>query len=75
MFVKDSIFEASSPTRHTTELAKLLKTLFPNTIAFVVYTDGETGHNCKHMSVRLCLLALFLELGLDNMVVMHTASA
>ena len=73
VFLKDSIFEASSPTRHTTELSRLLKRIFPNTAAVVMYTDGGPGHNCKHMSVRLGLLALFLELDLDTMAVMRTA--
>ena len=73
MFLKDSIFEASSPTRHTAELSRLLKRIFPNTAAVVMYTDGGPDHNCKHMSVRLGLLALFLELDLDTMVVMRTA--
>ena len=73
MFLKDSIFEASSPTRHTAELSRLLKRIFPNTAAVVMYTDGGPDHNCKHMSVRLGLLALFLELDLDTIVVMRTA--
>jgi hypothetical protein len=73
VFLKDSIFEASSPTRHTAELARLLKKMFPNTAAIVLYTDGGPDHNCKHISVRLGLLALFLELDLDTMVVMRTA--
>ena len=38
-----------------------------------MYTDGGLDHNCKHTSVRLGLLALFLELDLDMMVVMRTA--
>jgi len=70
--LKDSIFEASSPTRHTTELGRRMKKMFPNAVAVVMYTDGEPHHNCKHMSVRLGLLALFLELDLDTMVAMRT---
>jgi hypothetical protein len=73
VFLKDSIFEASSPTRHTTELAWLLKKMFPNTAAVVLYTDGGPDHTCKHILVRLGLLAMFLELDLDTMVVTRTA--
>ncbi len=62
MFLKDSIFEASSPTRDTAELAMLLKNKFPNVVALVVYTDGGPDHNNKHTSVRLGLLSLFIEL-------------
>jgi hypothetical protein len=39
VFLKDSIFEASSPTRHTTEITRLLKKVFPNAAALVMYTD------------------------------------
>ena len=73
VFLKDSIFEASSPTRHTTELARLMKKMFPDAVALIMYTDGGPDHNCKHTSVRCGLLALFLELDLDTMVVMRTA--
>ena len=34
---------------------------------------GGPDHNCKHTLVRLGLMALFLELELDTMVVMRTA--
>jgi hypothetical protein len=48
--------------------------MFPNVVAVVMYTDGGPDHNCKHTSVRMgLLLALFLELDLDTMVVMRTA--
>ena len=73
IFLKDYIFQASSPTRHTTELGKLIKKMFPSAVAIILFTDGGPDHNCKHTSVRLGLLALFLELDLDTMVVMRTA--
>ena len=38
----------------------------------IVYTDGGPVHNSKHTSVTLGLLASFLELDLDTMVVMRT---
>ncbi len=73
VFLKDSILQASSPTRHTTELGRLIKKMFPNVVAVVMYSDGGPDHNYKHTSVRLGLLALFLELDLDTVVVMRTA--
>ena len=73
VFLKDSIFQASSPTRHTAGLARLMKKMYPEAVPVIMYTDGGPDHNCKHMSVRLGLLALFLELDLDTMVVMRTA--
>jgi len=69
VFLKDSIFEASSPTRHTTELEKLMKDVYPNVVALAIYTDEGPNHHCKHTSVRLGLLSLFMELDLDTMVV------
>jgi hypothetical protein len=74
VFLKDSIFEASCPPRHTAELGRLLKGKYSNALAVIMYTDGGSDHNCKHTSVRLGLLALFWELDLDTMVVMCTAS-
>ena len=73
VILKDSIFEASSPTRHTAELGMLIKKLYPSAAALIVFTDGGPDHNNKHMSVRLGLLALFLELDIDTMLVMRTA--
>ena len=73
VFLNESIFEAFSPTMHITELARLLKKLFPNTTAVVLYTDEGPDNNCKHISVRFGLLLLFLKLDLDTMVVMRTA--
>ncbi len=55
------------------ELGKLTKTMYPNTVALVIYIDGGPDHNCKHTSVKLGLLSLLLELDLDTMVVMQTA--
>jgi hypothetical protein len=47
--------------------------MYPNAVAMIIYTDGGPDHNNKHTSVRLGLLALFLDLDLDTMVVMRTA--
>jgi hypothetical protein len=47
--------------------------MHPNAVAMIIYTDGGPDHNDKHTSVRLGLLALFLDLDLDTiMVVMRT---
>ena len=47
--------------------------MFPFAVTIILYTDGGPDHNCNHTSVRFGLLALFLELDLDTMVVMRTA--
>ena len=67
--MKNSVFEAQSPTRHATELGKTMKAVYPIAVALVIYTDGGPVHNCKHTSLRLGLLSLFMELDLDTMVV------
>ncbi len=72
VFLKDLIFQASSPTRRTIELGRLMYKMFPEAVAVIMYTDGGPDRNCKYMSMRLGLLALFLELDLDTMVVMRT---
>jgi ABC-type transporter Mla maintaining outer membrane lipid asymmetry permease subunit MlaE len=51
VFLKDSIFQASDPTRHTAELGRQLKTMYPNAVAIIIFTDGGPDHNCKHTSV------------------------
>ena len=73
IYLKNSIFQASSPTRHTAELGMLIKIMYPSADALILFTDGGPDHNNKHISVRLGLLALFSELDLDTMVGMRTA--
>jgi hypothetical protein len=71
VYLKDSIFQASSPSRHTTELRMLIISMFPSATAMIVFTYGGPDYNCKYTSVRLGILALFLELDLDIVVVMR----
>ena len=73
MYIKDSIFQASSSTRHTAELGMLIKSMSPFTTAMLVFPNGGPDHKCMHTSVRLGLFALFLELDLDTVVVMRIA--
>ncbi len=73
VFLKDSIFHVLSPTRHTAELGMLMKKEYLSASTLILFTDGGPDHNNKHTSVRLGLLALFLELDMDTMVVMRTA--
>ena len=47
--------------------------MYLNAVAMIIYTDGGPDHNNKLTSVWLGLLALFLDLDLDTMVVMRTA--
>ena len=72
IYLKDSIFQASSPTRHNAELGMLIKKMYPFAAALIMFTYCGPDHNNKHTSVRLGLLSSFLELDLDTMVVMRT---
>ena len=54
-------------------LASVLKKMYPNAVAMIIYTHGGPNHNNKLTSVRLGPLALFLDLDLDTMVVMRNA--
>ena len=48
------------------ELGRLMKKFYPDAVAVILYTDGGPDHNWKHVSVKLGLLALFMELDLDT---------
>ncbi len=52
----------------------LIKKMYPSAVALIVFTYGGPYHNNKHTSVRLGLLDLLLELDMDTMVVMRTAT-
>ncbi|CAB3998966.1 Hypothetical predicted protein [Paramuricea clavata] len=70
---KDSILKPSSPLRHTTELAEILKlrgTVHP---VLLLYTDGGPDHRTTYMSVKLSMIALFRSLDLDMLVALRTA--
>ncbi|XP_064646150.1 uncharacterized protein LOC135499336 [Lineus longissimus] len=73
---KDSIFKPSSALRHAAELAEILKTrgegTYPTPV-LLIYTDGGPDHRCTYMSVKLAMIALFLELTLDVLIALRTA--
>jgi len=73
--LKDSVFQASSPLRHMAELATVLSKQYAqkDLAAAFIFTDGGPNHNCKHLAVQAALLALFLLLGMDTMVVLRTS--
>ena len=73
VFLKDSKFQASFPTQHPAELGMLMKKFYSYADALILFTDGGPDHNNKHTSVRLGLLALFLELDMATIVVIRTA--
>ena len=70
--LKDSVFQASSPLRHMAELLPLLKTEDRRPDALLMFTYGGPDRNCKHLSVQMALLVLFLMGGMDTIVVLRT---
>jgi hypothetical protein len=60
--LKDSLFQPSSPLRHSAELAAKLKKRYAqeDIAAMFMFTDGVPDHNCKHISGQVGLLALIL---------------
>ncbi len=71
--LKDSILQASSPLRHVVELIPLIKEKDGYLAALLLFTNGGSNHNCKHLKVQTALLALFFMGGMDTMVLLRTA--
>ena len=70
--IKDSVFEASSPYRHGTELSALLSSQGNNNPVMFIYTDGGPDHRVNYLSVQLTFICLFLIHDLDYLVAVRT---
>ena len=70
--IKDSVFEASSTYRHTTELNNLLTTQNDSNPVLLLYTDGGPDHRVNFLSVQLSYIALFLTRDLDYLAAVRT---
>lgn len=73
MLFKDTIFEPSSPSRHSAELANILKDSSVDYPVLFLYTDGGPDHRITYLSVKLTLIALFRYLDLDYLCACRTA--
>ena len=72
--IKDAIFQASSPKRHTAELKKLLRAASDQANPILcLYTDGGPDHRNTYLSVQISLISLFIDLDLDMLVAARTA--
>ena len=69
--IKDSVFQASSPKRHASEIYQYLKNQDDNELLFL-YSDGGPDHNLTFLYVQLSLIGLFLALDLDCLVAVRT---
>lgn len=70
--IKDSVFEASSPHRHGTELSALLHSQGNKNPMMFIYTDGGPDHRVNYLSVQLTFICLFLIHDLDYLVAVQT---
>ena len=71
--LKDSVFQHSTPNRHSCELCKILQSRsFSKPILFI-YSDGGPDHRLTYWSVKLSLISLFLKLDLDYLCAARTA--
>ena len=70
---KDAAFEPSSPIRHVAELESLVRIKSETHPILFLYSDGGPDHRVTYTSVKLALIALFLELNLDYLCAARTA--
>lgn len=70
IMLKDSVFEPSSPLRHSTELAAIIEQRAPEKPVLFVYSDGGPDHRITYLSVKL---SLFVKLDLDYLCAARTA--
>ena len=73
MLFKDAIFEPLLPSRHSAEVANILKDSSVDYPVLFLYTDGGPDHRITYLSVKLTLISLFRYLDLDYLCVCRTA--
>ena len=73
VMLKEGAFEPSSPARHSTEMATIIKQKVPNHPILFIYSDGGPDHRLTYLSVKLALIALYLKLDLDYLCAARTA--
>lgn len=70
---KDAVFQASSPLRHACEIHSTLLRRIGDKSIVLIYSDGGPDHRLTYVSVKLSLIALFLNLNLDMLIACRTA--
>ena len=70
---KDAAFEPSSPIRHAAELVSVLRSKSLTHPVLFLYSDGGPDHRVTYTSVKLALIALYLDLNLDYLIAARTA--
>lgn len=76
VIVKCSIQQPSKPFRHAAELAQVLRRQFPDKMPCIVIMRSDAGpdRNTRRAAVQVSLLALFLNLDCDYMLVAMNAA-
>lgn len=76
---KDKIFQPSSPYRHASELIDIVRSKYSDDgisgakPILAMYTDGGPDHRVTYETVKLSLVALFMELNMDMVIALRTA--
>ena len=71
---KDSIFQASSPWRHSAEMAKMLQDKGEVPVCLMLYYDGGPDHRITYHAVKLSsFIVLFKKPDYDFLVAGRTA--
>ena len=73
--LKESVFSRSHPKRHLAELLKCVKPYFdanPEKCGLTLVSDGGPDRNLTFASVQATLMAVFLQLDLDHLLVVRT---
>ncbi len=69
----DAVFDPSEIFDHCAQLIDALKDKKLKPTVLVLQTDGGPDHSLRRVAVKLALVALFLELSLDRLIVLRCA--
>eukprot|EP00956_Cyclotella_meneghiniana_P040123 scaffold187460_cov36-Cyclotella_meneghiniana.AAC.1 len=71
--LRDSVFDPSRVFDHTSQLIYSLEKENLNPFVLVLQTDGGPDHSIKFLNTKMALLALFLKMNLDHLLVLRGA--
>ena len=68
--LQDAIFDPYEVFDHTAQLIDVLERKELTPTVFVLQTDGGPDHSLKRLKTKLALMAFFIEMDLDHLVVL-----
>ena len=71
--LRDAVFDPSKVFDHTSQLIYSLKEEELNPFVLVLQTDGGPDHSIKFLTTKMALLALFIVMDLDHLLVLRGA--